>query len=1513
MGSNLWRYYLENDAAKFRRLLARPGGGGVAPTGIGVTTIAATSSKKSGASGNGNGTITRQALRELDSLGRNVLHLACSDPEGLPFVDALLEHPYTDPSVPDAESGWTAMHRALYHGNISAVRSILAHNPSNWGIVKIKDHAGDSPFEVFGGSIQGIERLLAEERGIVVEEDQQSDDEDNDERSGKVDRSETAGGDEIFMFGSNKNLSLGFPDEDDRSYPERPQIQRPRQLLLEQAQLKYFNSGERSEDLLDASTLFSPLHFRDIQLSKLHTAVLTSDPHSNLFICGFGHGGRLGFGDQQSTQFTLRPLSPPLLPPKRVESVALGLDHTVAVLEGGEVWTWGGNKWGQLGYALQQKTTKEDPIQTTPRQVFNGLKREIVIGCAASRIHTAVFTATSLFTFGKNEGQLGILDSSDARTLASQPTARKVAASFLAGTVITQVTAIDKATAVLLENHEVWILAGYGYSRLSFPIERVVGLYGMNITRYDNKPNFIRKITGGGDTLCALSRTGDAFTLDVESCLKERAEKGAKVGWTTTRAWSLRKTHMAVRDADVGEDGSIIVCTESGSVWKRVKRAKMKEKGFGTAESGRYKFDRVPGLTRITSVKTNKFGAFAAIRRDTDIMKVALLVHPQMLWSDVAGLLSFREAFLKDNSEIGGGDDGHVSEAWGYGPKPRPEGYQDAVLWFMKKDMEQELRDFLIRLPLRRGTGVEWDMTISTDTCHGVEIPIHKVLLIARSPVFRTLLGADPGEIGHFLEFQQNSGSNPRLILKGVDLLTVLNLVYYLYIDTVIDLWHQRGTDAAQTQKFKVLRTELAAVASALGLTLLENSVGRMNYPARSLNKDFEVALNTHEFVRSTDLIIELAKSESIRVHSAIMKARCPFFDALYGGGADGRWLLGRRGDGEAIKVDMKHVSKPVMEAVVTWLYTDWGPEGFDGVRVGVKESKIDDYLDYVMDVMSVANELMLERLSQVCQKVLGNYVNTRNAAQLLMAVSACSETGFKDMCMQYICLNIETMLENHLLDDLDEDLMSELNEVIKDNQRRCHPKSRAGRQEEMLLEKYPSMVESSAKEKKALIAFYAQEDELAMVSTLKKAGSYPLEISSTQQLPNKARRKSGKEGKMAISNSPLLKPSNTGGDLMFHMDDEDASLSAGRGNGNGNNQIPSPPSSLPKPDEGIWFNSKGKEIASPQSQNTRQPALDPVVTPKSFPKHTPLTPEGPASKSWRATMMPDKLPLKEILGHASPSTGKSNITLGLSSSTPEKISQKERKRQQQLQSQQPAGPEIALTPEKPMPKMWQTPTAVSRVSLKEVLIEESSPTTSRATAARPGPSRVEIQRSMSTPPQPITRASTQANIPTSPPPTPHKLTPQKTPSTSTTAQAQPQSASAFVPPTPSPRPQRPEATLHLSLADIMSQEEVHKEIMRDHVAKRSLQEIQAEQEFLRWWEAESEKVKLEAEKAEKAATRESGRGRGGSRGSRGGGESGPKRGGRRGRGGGGGEGGRGRRSKGESSRGAAVVAGQGS
>lgn len=1023
MSSYLWRYFLENDAEQFRRLLegsrttthTAPLRHTSRQTGLAPPTSpsssklnAAFSGKQNTSSLPGNVVLTRQILRELDAMGRSILHLACSSSKGLPFVVSLLSHPLTDPAVADLESGWTAMHRALYHGNISAARDILWASPSNCNLVKLKDHAGDTPFEVYSSSVYGLEDVLSETSRAQKEEEI--------DRKGQTQLMEDAGysGDEVFSWGSNKNLTLGFSDSDDRSYPERVPIQRPRSLLLEQAKLKYShlpeNNGKGPGELLDATILFKPQRIIDMQLSKLHTVILTDDPHSNLFVCGFGRGGRLGFGDEQNTQFTLRPLTPPLLPKKKVKHIAVGLDHTVAILSDGEVWTWGGNQWGQLGYTLQQKTPKVEPIQTTPRQVFGLLKKERVVGCAASRIHTVVFTSDSLFSFGKNEGQLGILDSSDARTLTSQSTPRKVAANFLTGLAIQDVSALEKATAILLENHEVWIFAGYGYSKLSFSMERFAGLPARAVmtTHYDNQLNVIHKITGSGDILCALSRMGDVFTIDVNTTLKERAERGvAKAGWTTQRAWGLRKRHMAVRDVAVGAEGSIIICTQSGSVWKRVKRVKVKE---GGGDSGRYKFDRVAGLTRIVAVRSSSTGAFAAIRKDCDVMKTNLAVKQQGLWDDIAGLMSLKDIF--ENEDMDDASCMSQDDEWGDCPTPRPSGVGKATKWFMRENVVDELKHYLIQLDAR-GHSEEWDMAISTTACEGVEVPVHRAVF-ARSPVLRKLFAQGFGEVDGFGSLVYAApGERVKLVLHHLDILTLLSLVYYMYVDTVIDFWHQRGISKPKASKYKMLRTELASVASSLELKPFADAIGRTHYLPRTMDTDFRSAYSDQSFFGTTDMAIDVGGGETLKVHSAIMRARCPFFDALYSGGASGRWLLGRRVMAGDVHADMKHVPPKVMGMVISWLYYDWGVEGFDGVRNGVDEDDVDQYLDFVLEVLSVANELMLERLSQVCQAVIGGLVNTRNAAELLTAIAGCSEKMFKEGCLQYICLNLENMLEN--------------------------------------------------------------------------------------------------------------------------------------------------------------------------------------------------------------------------------------------------------------------------------------------------------------------------------------------------------------------------------------------------------------------------------------------------------------------------------------------------------------------
>src|SRR5690606_18087430 len=100
----------------------------------------------------------RNAVRETDAFGRSLLHLAASDHGRLPFLKALLRHPGAELLQQDAESGWTPLHRALYHGNISAAREIVRcarKRGIGWDGLLKKDRGGDTPLELFLATVGG--------------------------------------------------------------------------------------------------------------------------------------------------------------------------------------------------------------------------------------------------------------------------------------------------------------------------------------------------------------------------------------------------------------------------------------------------------------------------------------------------------------------------------------------------------------------------------------------------------------------------------------------------------------------------------------------------------------------------------------------------------------------------------------------------------------------------------------------------------------------------------------------------------------------------------------------------------------------------------------------------------------------------------------------------------------------------------------------------------------------------------------------------------------------------------------------------------------------------------------------------------------------------------------------------------------------------------------------------------------------------------------------------------------
>ena len=1045
MSALLWKYYFENDVENFRQVLARAtynasahftkGGGKTGGIGIagspGATlgTPLALSKIAKGSSWSdqrapaniatpkslANVTLSRADVNWRDSHGVTLLHQIASSnsKDASEFAIALLQLSFLDLYVQDEESGWTALHRALYFGNITIARALMDRDIEDaiehsgmgmshaaGGLIKIKDREGNSPFDVYGASITSRNIRQAASVPFLAGSEDDEDGEMAQGISGDANVDDVPSrlvaprtrieGDEVFAFGSNKNFTLGFGDEDDRQYPERISLRRPEHLLR-----RLYNEFEAQNPQAAAGTAmirnslaqirqypavvqYRPIVIQDVQLSKLHSAVLTTDPEANLYMCGFGKGGRLGLGDE-TTRFGFINVHGGGLSGKKVVHVALGQNHTIAISSEGETFTWGSNGFGQLGYAPNTSSAvNEEPTQLVPRQVFGSLKREIVVGAAASSIHTVVHTTSSLFAFGKNEGQLGLFDS-DARSLAVQNTPRKVAASLFSSS-ITSVSAIDKATICLLENHDVWVFSNYGYAKLAFPLEAFSNYFLNSIwgARAEGAENHICKVTSGGDTICAMSSMGDVFTVHVS----QKVEASNTTSSTTNpskirlalsppqRVWSLKKGHMAVRDVDVSQDGSIIICTESGSVWRRIKRAKIKDAsatGLAEYKPKDYKFSRVPGLTRIVAVRSNAFGGYAAIRKDSNILKTQIDVESQTLWKDLYPLLPFH-GFASEDSET----EDPIPRFWKPSQPNDVATIRKAVLTM--SDLEENLASYLDDSLGSKASA--YNARVGT-TLSDVRIPIHDFVLAARSESMRQGFAVFRKDyffsIPEVVTIEYDSEGKALILFQALDFITVLNVVLYLYTDSVVDVWHHTRHAQSSAFRYRQIRTELMKTASSLEMRRLEQAVRVMTEPPKSMHEDIEVAIRKPHYFDNGDVEVEL-DGKNVKVHSALICQRCPFFEGLFEGRAAGLWLSSRRQQlkesEEAVKVDLKHVDPSVFDFVLHHIYADTDEEMFDVVVT----ADLDAFLDLVMEVMSVANELMLDRLAQCCQRVLGRY-----------------------------------------------------------------------------------------------------------------------------------------------------------------------------------------------------------------------------------------------------------------------------------------------------------------------------------------------------------------------------------------------------------------------------------------------------------------------------------------------------------------------------------------------------------
>lgn len=985
---------------------------------------------------------------------------------------------------------------------------------------------------------------------------------------------------------------------------------------------------------------------------------------------------------------------------------------------------------------------------------------------------------------------------------------------------------------------------------------------------------FINRITSGGETIAALTARGDLF----ESRLDHKVGNNHPASSTTNPSklkgavtapqciWRAKKD--GVRSVGISEHGSIIMSTESGAVWQRVKRTKAKDAYSAASDTKRkdFKFQRVPYITRVSAVRASH-GAFAAVRQDSDVLKEQPVIDEPSLRQDVAAmspLNGFRASTNKNESD---------ATYWkGEGVKNRLARLSPVACEVLKSSrLEEDLAEHLTSWRYSRDP---LDISVCTSSEPDIQVPVHGWLLSARSPVLRNALGLyrETGSYEHPDTFSIGEVDGKVVIVfQGLDLVSLLNLVSFWYEDKAIPMWDFAREAQAMAYRCRQIRVEVMRVASCLKMPSLE-AAARLHAPPKCcMENDFQAAIKDERFFEDTDAIIDLDEDE-VEIHISFICQRCPWFKGLFHGRSGGSWLSGRRqaldsssGAPEKIRIDLSDMDPEAFQYVLRYLYGDYGLELFDSTVCDTFE----DFLDLVMEVMSIANYLMLDRLSQICQKMMGKFANIHSVAHLLNAISPCSITEFKDAGLEYVCLQLESILENHLLDELDEDLLLELDEVVRANQAVQLPFAKSGRAEMLLHENNPLLAQDIDEERQTRVremAYKAQKEE-------DKKPSLPLRTrfgsldDATPATPSPDRAKRMPKAARNEPFSPNLTPRKSQADLMFEMEDEEDGS----------------PLSRPR---------KGKEVASELDEipplNSPWKSVDRTGTSEhhlgtpaqSFKVgkgvavsvspggHSPLQTRG--DSPWGSSKISTtKLDLGDII--KAESTNHSALTAGLvaqkdKEAAPKlalpKLSQKEKKRQQQQQAAQAALHAVEATPPKkawekspagdsPASSPWKLATAKAKPSssTNQFLSADNSPV---PVAPKPKPdTTAPLHRRTASP---DTRFAGQRSTPSIRPPA--RPMPTPTPEAAKPAQPLVPHSKTYI----TPAPKAEQMLGGYALADIIGQQKRDKQSVKEAAAKRSLQEIQQEQAFQEWWDAESRRTQEEEAAREAAAAAGGGR-----------------------------------------------------
>uniref|UniRef100_A0A4W4HHR7 BTB domain-containing protein n=1 Tax=Electrophorus electricus TaxID=8005 RepID=A0A4W4HHR7_ELEEL len=852
-----------------------------------------------------------------DEFGRTALHLAASLGKRT-LLEWLLDSKSADLLVKDKESGWTALHRSAFYGQIHCLLALIKHG----GALSIPDKEGLSVLDL----------TMKDRPAHVV--------------------FQSSDPTEVYTWGNNSNFSLGHGNQESRHHPEIVDL--------------FARTG---------------VYIKQVVLCKFHSVFLTQK--GQVYTCGHGQGGRLGHGDEQT-----------YLVPRMVEGllshhcsqIAAARDHTVVLTEEGYVYTFGLNTYHQLGLA-PPPAASQVPKQVTSRS----LKGRSVIGVAAGRFHTVLWTRDAVYTVGLNGGQLGYLLDPNGEKCVIVP--RLVSALHYKDTTIAMAAASNGATVCLTEKGDIYLLADYQCRKLAskqLNIKKVVVSGGSLDHRVD--PQLLNESGGEKISILALDEAGRVFCWrSVGTLVRQCRWAYGRQVFMADIALGNNKMMFVTQDGEgfsgqwLGEykknvdKKEVSAHCEGVGVYERIRLEKLpyihravsitmdsKGRNFGVLQSDpKTSLYEVPTVS--TSLFTQHFQQLLAEADETDSIHDVTLQAADRIFPAHKYVLSTRSEFFRKLllSETGQADEGgcevrRSTDALGCDllilEKVSPEMLEQALRFVYTDSCEMLVHGAMLATPrLSPGPLQEQQQLIHS---------LQELGLGGRSAleVYRSLPPSAPSEIDKSKNKSAKSGKK------------------------------NKGEPSSNPVKM------LQGVAKKLGLGSLSARLDGVKYENGKINVVQKKTGNKPRFYQKKcpylcDVTLRSDDGKEFPCHKCVLCARLGNCVALF--------CPLQSTSCNALKMP---TSAKVLQVILEYIYTDESPTVRESLSV-----------EFVCNVLVVADQLLITRLKEMCEVALTENLTLKNAAELLEFAVVYSAEQLKLSCLQFIGLNMAAMLESSL------------------------------------------------------------------------------------------------------------------------------------------------------------------------------------------------------------------------------------------------------------------------------------------------------------------------------------------------------------------------------------------------------------------------------------------------------------------------------------------------------------------